>query len=78
MFLLSPPDCLDYVKRPLFQVAVATYLGQPCPLMAPLVRKFFGKSGSQLDKYGANLAAAPSLGTSGASCTALSSVWCRT
>ena len=59
MFLLSPPDCLGYVKRPLFQVAVLTYLGQPCPLMAPLVGHYFGKKESQLDGFGANLAATP-------------------
>ena len=59
MFLLSPPDRLGYIESPVFQVAVATSLGQPCPLMAPLVGRFFGKAGSQLDEHGANLAAAP-------------------
>jgi hypothetical protein len=41
-----------------FQVGIATYLGQPCPLMAPVVGCYFGKHGKQLDWCGANLAAA--------------------
>ena len=58
VFLHSAPDELGYIKDPIFQVSVATYLGQPCPLMQPVVGRFFGKKGDQLDKYGANLAAA--------------------
>ena len=58
VFLHSPPDQFGYIEDPVFQVAVATYLGQPCPLMQPLVGRFFGKKGKRLDKYGANLAAA--------------------
>ena len=40
-------------------VAVATYLGKPRPLMTPLVGRYFGRKGAQLDAHGANLAAAP-------------------
>ena len=36
----------------------ARYLGQPCPVMAPMVGRYFGQRGQQLDKYGRNLAAA--------------------
>jgi hypothetical protein len=41
-----------------FQVGIATYLGQPCPLMAPVMGHYFGKHGKQLNWYGTNLAAA--------------------
>jgi hypothetical protein len=47
-----------FIEDPIFQVATATYLGQPCPIMQPLAGRYFGKKGQQLDKYGANLAAA--------------------
>jgi hypothetical protein len=57
-FLLSPPDQLGYMEDEVFQVGIATYLGQPCPLMAPVTGRYFGKCGKQLDWYGANLAAA--------------------
>ena len=58
MFLTSPPDRIGYLGDNIFQVAVASYLGQPCPMMAPFVGRFFGSNGEQVDKYGANLAAA--------------------
>ena len=57
-FLLSPPDHFGFMEDPVFQVALSTYVGQPCPLMAPVVGRFFGNNGQKLDKYGANLAAA--------------------
>jgi len=57
-FLLSPPDPFGYIEDPVYQVAMTTYLGQPCPLMTPLVGRFFGKKGTHLDQYGANLASA--------------------
>ncbi len=41
-----------------FQVGVATILGQPYTLMSLVVGYFFGKCGKQLDMYGVNLAAA--------------------
>ena len=55
---MSPPDHFGYIEDPTFQVATASYLGQACPLMAPVVGRYFGKKGQKLDKYGANLAAA--------------------
>ena len=58
MFLTSPSDRIGYLGDSIFQVAIASYLGQPCPMMAPLVGRFFGKKGEQVDKHGANLAAA--------------------
>ena len=39
-------------------VIVATYLGQPDPIISPLAGRFFGKKGQQLDPHGANLASA--------------------
>ena len=39
------------------QMAITTYLGLPCPIMMPLVGRFFGKKGSVVDDFGANLAA---------------------
>ncbi len=56
-FLLSPPDQLGYMEDEVFQVGIATYLGQPCPLMAPVTGCYFGKCGKELNQYGANLAA---------------------
>ena len=58
IFLHSPPDHFGYMEDPVFQVAWTTYLGQACPLMAPVVGRYFGKNGDVLDKYGANLASA--------------------
>jgi hypothetical protein len=57
-FLLSPPDQLGYMEDEVFQVGIATYLGQPCPLMAPAPGCYFGKYREQLNQYGTNLAAA--------------------
>jgi hypothetical protein len=57
--LLSPPDQFGYMEDPVFQVMIVTYLGQPCPIMAPLVGRYFGKNGAQLDRFGANLASSP-------------------
>jgi hypothetical protein len=57
-FLLSPPDQLGQMEDEVFQVGIATYLGQPCPLMAPATGCYFGKRSEQLDWYGANFAAA--------------------
>ena len=58
MFLNSPPDRIGHLGNNVFQVAMTTYVGQPCPVMAPLVGRFFGKKGERVDEYGANLAAA--------------------
>jgi hypothetical protein len=33
-FLLAPPDQLGYMEDEVFQMGIATYLGQPCPVMA--------------------------------------------
>ncbi len=57
-FVLSPPDQLGYMEDEVFQVGIATNLGQPCPLMAPVTGCYFGKCGKQLDQYGTNLAVA--------------------
>ena len=57
-FLQSPPDHFGYLEDTTFQVAIATYLEQPCPLMAVIQGRFFGKKGQVIDKYSANLAAA--------------------
>ncbi len=57
-FLLSPPDQMGYMEDEVFQVGITTYLGQPCPLMAPVMGRYFRKCGKQLDWYGMNLAAA--------------------
>lgn len=58
-FLMSPPDGIGYIPDADMQMAITTYLGLPCPVMAPMVGRFFGKNGSVLDEFGANLAAAP-------------------
>jgi hypothetical protein len=57
-FLLSPPVQLGYMEDEVFQVDIATYLDQPCPLMAPVTGCYFGKLGKQIDGYGMNLTAA--------------------
>jgi hypothetical protein len=41
-----------------FQVGIATYLGQPCPLMALVTGRYFEKRGKQFNWYGMNFAAA--------------------
>ena len=65
VFLLLPLDQLGFIEDPFFQVALATYWDHPCPLMAPLVGKYFGRDSQQLDKYGMNLVAAPLPGKAG-------------
>jgi hypothetical protein len=57
-FLLSPLDQLGFMEDEVFQVGIATYLGQPCPLTALVTGCYFGKQGEKLDRFGANLAAA--------------------
>jgi hypothetical protein len=57
-FLLSPPDQLGHMEDEFFQVGIATYLGQPCPLMALVTGRYFEKRCEQLNLYDANLAAA--------------------
>ena len=42
-FLQSPLDPIGYMGDNIFQVAIATYLGQPCPIMALVVGRYFGK-----------------------------------
>ena len=58
VFLHSPPDHVGYMENETLRMGFARYLGQPCPVMAPMVGRYFGKTGQQLDKYGRNLAAA--------------------
>jgi hypothetical protein len=48
-FLLSPLDQLGYMEDEVFQVGIATYLSQPCPLMAPVMGRYFRKRSMQLD-----------------------------
>ena len=55
-FLQSPPNRIRYMEDNVFQVAMTTYLGQPCPIITPLAGRCFGKKGAKVDKYGANLA----------------------
>ena len=38
VLLLSPPDQFRYFEDTIFQGAFATYLGLPCPIMAPVVK----------------------------------------
>ena len=58
VFLHSPPDHIGYMENETLRMGFARYLGQPCPVMAPMVGRFFGNAGQKLDKYGRNLAAA--------------------
>ena len=58
MWLHSPPDQFGFIEDPLFCVIFATYLGQPCPAITPVVGKILGSSGTRVDAYGANLSAA--------------------
>ena len=57
--LHSPPDHIGYQDNNLFRMTITWYLGQKCPIIAPLAGRFFGKNGTQLDDYGTNLASAP-------------------
>ena len=57
VWLHSPPDSFGYIEDPLFGVMFTTYLGQPCPAIAPVVGRFFGHNGTRVNAYGANLAA---------------------
>ena len=57
VWLHSPPDQFGYIEDLLFGVMFATYLGQPCPAIAPVVGRFFGNNGARVDAYGANLPA---------------------
>ena len=57
-FLQSPPNAIGYMGDNVFQVAMMTYHGHPCPIIASLVGRYFGKKGAKVDRYGANLSAA--------------------
>ena len=58
VFLHSPPDHVGYMENETLRMGFARYLGQPCPVIAQMVGRYFGQRGQQLDKYGRNLAAA--------------------
>ena len=45
VLLLSPPDQCGFFEDTTFQIAFATYLGLSCPIMAPVVGRYFGKKG---------------------------------
>ena len=49
MFLHSPPDQYELLEDPVFMYAISAYLGQPCPLVSPLVGRYFGRQGTVLD-----------------------------
>ena len=53
-FLHAPPDQFGFLEDNIFQVTLATYLGQACLAMEPLLGRYFGKQGARLDKYSAN------------------------
>ena len=36
-FLHAPPDPFEFLEDTIFQVGLITYLGMPCPVMAPMV-----------------------------------------
>ena len=57
-WLHSPPDHFGFIEDLIFMVIIATFLGQPCPAVAPVVGRFFGKNGTRVDRYGADLASA--------------------
>jgi hypothetical protein len=41
---------------------MTTYLGQPCPIIAPLIGRYFENGVVEVDKCGSNLVAALLLG----------------
>jgi hypothetical protein len=45
VFLHSPPDHVGYMENETLRMGFARYLGQPCPVMAPMVGRYFGKTG---------------------------------
>ena len=57
VFLHSPSDHLGYIEEHVFQVIMATYLGKPCPEIAPVACRCVGSKEARADKYRANLAA---------------------
>jgi len=56
--LHSQPDHVGYMENETLRMGFARYLGQPCPVIASMVGRYFGQRGQQIDKYGRNLAAA--------------------
>ena len=56
-FLQSPPNRIGYTRDNVSQIAMTTYLGQPCSIITPRVGRYLGKRGEKVDKCGANLAA---------------------
>jgi hypothetical protein len=51
-FYTQHPDHVGYMENETLWMGFARYLGQPCPVMAPMVGRYFGQMGQQLDKYG--------------------------
>ncbi|EJK47332.1 hypothetical protein THAOC_33955, partial [Thalassiosira oceanica] len=49
VFLHSPQDPLGHIGDQEFQVVFAAFLGQACPIAAPLAGRYFGKKGAVLD-----------------------------
>ena len=50
-FLQSPSDAIRYMGDNMFQVARTPYLGQPCPILVPLVGRYFGRKCAQVGRY---------------------------
>ena len=44
VFLTSPPDAISYLGDNVFQVSITMYLCQLCPIIAPVVGRFFGRN----------------------------------
>ena len=58
MFLYSFSDHFGFVEDPVFQNDFANYLEEPCLLVVPLARMYFGPEEKHIDEYGANLVSA--------------------
>lgn len=59
LFLHSPPDEYELMEDPVFMHVITVYLGQPCPLVSPLAGRYFGRHGTIINEYGANISSAP-------------------
>ena len=57
VFLHFPPDHIGYMENKPFCMGFERCLGQACPIIAPMVGRYFGRNRKRLDTYEINLSA---------------------
>ena len=49
VFLHLPPDHIGYMENEPFHMVFVRYLGKACPIIAPMVGRYFGRNRKRLE-----------------------------